>query len=355
MFAVNPKDSMEPAETKRSAVIRRFLLNSVKAKSPHLIHDAMETFEITRQAVHHHLAALVDEGYLAAEGNTRGRVYTLGPHRSHSGIFPLKGLSESDVYYRDFGIVFSDLPKELESICHYGFTEMLNNAVDHSGGETATVSVDRTAQNILIGISDDGEGIFNHIARLLNLGDPREAILELSKGKLTTDPENHTGQGIFFASRAFDVFAIVSGDLTFSHAAGYTKDFLLHNDNHHKGTRVMMQIGMDSRRTLSSVFDEFTAGEEEDFAFNRTVVPVRLALYEGERLVSRSQAKRILNRVEKFKTVLLDFSGVDLIGQAFADEVFRVFVRRNPQIELAPINMTEEVRRMVTAAQKNPD
>lgn len=346
---------MESTETKRSAIIRRFLLNSVKAKNPHLIHDAMETFEITRQAVHHHLAALVDEGYLAAEGNTRGRVYTLGPHRSHLGTFPLKGLSESDVYYRDFGIVFGDLPKELESICHYGFTEILNNAIDHSGGETATVSVERTTEKILIAISDDGEGIFNHIARVLKLGDPREAILELSKGKLTTDPENHTGQGIFFTSRAFDLFAIISGELTFAHVAEQTKDALLHNDNHHKGTGVIMQIGMDSKRTLSSVFNEFTAGEEEDFAFNRTIVPVRLALYEGEKLVSRSQAKRILNRVEKFKTVLLDFSGVDLIGQAFADEVFRVFARKNPQIQLTPINMTEEVRRMVTAAQKNPD
>lgn len=346
---------MKLAETKRSEVIRRFLLNSIKAKNPHLMHDAMEAFGITRQTVHQHLSILVKNGFLVAEGNTRGRIYKLGQRRSHEGVFPLQGLSESDVYYRDFGIVFSDLPKELENICHYGFTEMLNNAIDHSCGQEVDIRVDRTTEAIFIEISDDGEGIFNHIARVLSLGDPREAILELSKGKLTTDPDNHTGQGIFFTSRAFDNFLIFSGDLIFAHKDELPEDFLMHDDDHHRGTTVMMSIKLESDRALTSVFDEFTAGEDEDFAFNRTVVPVRLALYEGERLVSRSQAKRILNRVEKFKTVMLDFRGVDVIGQAFADEVFRVFARRNPQIKIIPVEMTEEVRRMVVAAQNSSD
>ena len=346
---------MKLAETKRSVVIRRFLLSSIKANNSHLIHDAMEAFGITRQTVHNHLTALVNKGYLIAAGNTRGRVYRLGPNRSHKGIFPLNGLRESDVYYRDFGIVFSDLPRELADICHYGFTEMLNNAIDHSNGSAAVVEVDRTSESISIQISDDGEGIFHRIARILGLGDPRESILELSKGKLTTDPDNHTGQGIFFTSRVFDQFFILSGDLFFTHTDGDSEDFLLHNKDHHQGTTVFMQIRMDSDRTLNSIFNEFSGDEKEDFAFNKTVVPVKLALYEGERLVSRSQAKRILNRVEKFKTVMLDFSGVDLIGQAFADEVFRVFARKNPQIILIPIKMTEDVKRMVTTAKSNPD
>jgi anti-sigma regulatory factor (Ser/Thr protein kinase) len=342
---------MELADTKRSEVIRRFLLNYIKAKNPHLIHDAMEAFGITRQAVHHHLSELVDKGFLQASGNTRGRVYTLGYNRSQKSVFQLKGLSESDVYYRDFGIVFSDLPKELENICHYGFTEILNNAIDHSGGNEVTIEVERTAESVAISIIDDGEGIFNHIARILKLADPREAILELSKGKLTTDPDNHTGQGIFFTSRAFDEFQIYSGELVFVHSAGAPKDVLLHDDERHCGTDVIMAIRMDSGKTLSAVFDGYTSGEAGDYAFDRTVVPVKLALYEGERLVSRSQAKRILNRVERFKIVMLDFTGVDTIGQAFADEVFRVFARKNPQIQLTPINMSDEVKKMVTAAQ----
>ena len=346
---------MELATTKRADIIRRFLLNSVKAGNPHLLHDAMETFELTRQAIHSHLSALVNRGYLAATGNTRARTYILGPNRFHNGAFQLKGLRESDVYYRDFGFVFKDLPHELEGICHYGFTEMLNNAIDHSGGSVATIFVERTVEHVDISIWDDGEGIFNHVARIMGLNDPRESLLELSKGKLTTDPENHTGQGIFFTSRAFDEFAIFSGDLIFSHNDGEKNDFLFHSDSDRTGTRVSMRIALNSEKTLKAVFDAYTGNEDEDFAFKKTVVPVKLALYEGERLVSRSQAKRILNRVEKFSTVWLDFKGIDSIGQAFADEVFRVFARRNPQVELLPINLTEDVRRVVHAAQSSSD
>lgn len=346
---------MKPVTTKRTEIIRRFLLNAIKAGNPHLFHDAMETFGLSRQAVHGHLSALVKTGQLTAIGNTRARIYRIGPVRFYSDSFALKGLQESDVYYRDFGFVFNDLPRDLENICHYGFTEILNNAIDHSGGAVVRIAVDRTVESILIIIDDDGEGIFNHIARIMGLNDPREAILELSKGKLTTDPDNHSGQGIFFTSRAFDTFQIVSGDLEFFHDDGLANDYLDHNKSEHKGTQVFMKIALNSGKNLKSVFDDFTGSQEEDFAFNKTVVPVKLALYEGESLISRSQAKRILNRIEKFKTVMLDFQDVDSIGQAFADEVFRVFARKNPQIVLTPINMTEEVRRMAQAAASNQD
>lgn len=341
---------MKLATTKKSEIIRRFLLNSVKASNPHLFHDASETFGLSRQAVHKHLSALVEQGFLVAEGNTRGRLYFLGPVRSHQGEFLLSGLRESDVYYRDFGFVFSGLPVELENICHYGFTEMLNNAIDHSEGKIVRILVDRTLDSISIWIDDDGEGIFNHIARMMKLTDPRESILELSKGKLTTDPDNHTGQGIFFTSRAFDQFVISSGELAFSHVDGMEYDFLTHEKNSKSGTTVFMKIALSSGKKLAEVFKDFSGTEDEDYAFNKTVVPVKLVLYEGERLVSRSQAKRILNRVERFKTVMLDFQGVDFIGQAFADEVFRVFVRNNPQITLVPINTTKEVDQAIIAA-----
>jgi len=346
---------MKLATTKRAEIIRRFLLNSIKASNSHFLHDAMETFELTRQAIHGHLTALIKMGCLAAEGNTRARRYILGPVRFHKAGFSLNGLKESDVYYRDFGFIFNDLPRELESICHYGFTEMLNNAIDHSGGSVVEVEVERTRELIMIRIYDDGEGIFNHIARILNLSDPRESLLELSKGKLTTDPDNHSGQGIFFTSRVFDHFLIYSGDLIFSHNDGDKNDYLLHNKNDEVGTDVLMGIALNSDKNLKSVFDKFSGNEDENFAFNKTVVPVKLALYEGERLVSRSQAKRILNRVEKFKTVLLDFQGVDFIGQAFADEVFRVFTRNNPHIELVPIHITKDVEQTIQAAKSSTD
>lgn len=46
-------------------------------------------------------------------------------------------------------------------------------------------------------------------------------------------------------------------------------------------------------------------------------------------LDSRSQAKRLLARVDKFKKVIFDFDDVEPIGQAFADEVFCVFAKQH--------------------------
>ncbi|MDQ7075244.1 MAG: DUF4325 domain-containing protein [Gammaproteobacteria bacterium] len=341
-------------KTKRSRLIRKYLLSAVKSDNHQMIHDGQEIFNVSRQTIHTHLSALIKMGYLVAEGNTKARIYALGAKRSHTQEFSLKNLHESDVYYKDFSYIFKNLPNEIEDICHYGFTEMLNNAIDHSGGKSVYISAKINNDYIEFFISDNGEGIFNHISRVMKLSDPRESILELSKGKLTTDPENHTGQGIFFTSRTFDTFYIYSGDLIFSHNEG-ADDYLFHNDSEQKGTTVYMKVALDSAINLGDVFDAFTGTEDEDFAFNTTVVPVKLVLYEGEKLVSRSQAKRILNRVEKFNNILLDFSDVDSIGQAFADEVFRVFTRRNPQVSIMSVHTTDSIDRMIHAAKANPD
>jgi hypothetical protein len=101
--------------------------------------------------------------------------------------------------------------------------------------------------------------------------------------------------------------------------------------------------------STKSIFAQYTAGD--DFGFNKTVVPVRLAQYGDYKLVSRSQAKRLLARVDRFKVVILDFDGVESIGQAFADEVFRVFVNKNPQVELIATEQTEAVQQMILRAQ----
>ena len=72
-----------------------------------------------------------------------------------------------------------------------------------------------------------------------------------------------------------------------------------------------------------------------------------MMLHEGGKLVSRSQAKRLLSRFSEFKEVVLDFKGVETIGQAFADQIFRVFITTNPNVEIFPINTTTEVIAMI--------
>ena len=106
-----------------------------------------------------------------------------------------------------------------------------------------------------------------------------------------------------------------------------------------------------TERTTKEIFDEYTS---DDFVFNKTKIIVHLAKdYLGHDFVSRSLAKRILMNVEKFKIIVLDFENVDNIGQGFADEVFRVFKNKNPDITIVPVNMNEEIEFMINRAMKN--
>jgi signal transduction histidine kinase len=93
--------------------------------------------------------------------------------------------------------VLFDLPQNVRDIWHYGVTEMVNNAIDHSASPEVRVGLRRNALFTAVAVADDGEGIFLKIQRALGLYDAREAILELAKGKLTTAPQNHSGEGIF--------------------------------------------------------------------------------------------------------------------------------------------------------------
>jgi hypothetical protein len=74
----------------------------------------------------------------------------------------------------------------------------------------------------------------------------------------------------------------------------------------------------------------------------------------AEQLISRSQAKRLLARLDRFAIVVFDFKGVEAIGPAFADEIFRVFERGHPNIRLVPTNAAPVVEQMVKRARSVP-
>jgi hypothetical protein len=235
------------------------------------------------------------------------------------------------------------------NIWHLGFTEMFNNAIDHSAAITISVEVQKTAAYADMWVLDDGIGIFKKIQDSLGLTDERHAVLELAKGKLTTDPARHSGEGIFFSSRMFDHYAILSGGTYFSHNYGEAEDWIAELKTPMKSaTAVYMRLHNHTARTTQQVYREYSSGE--DFGFSKTVVPVRLAQYGDDLLISRSQAKRLLARVDRFRTVIFDFEGVTAIGQAFADEIFRVFRSQHTSMDLIPINASTNVQDMINRA-----
>jgi predicted transcriptional regulator len=328
--------------------IRQQALELIAADAHRVGSRLAQAAGVSRQVANGYLQGLVREGLIEAEGTTRAKTYRLKTLDFVERSYPREGLQE-DVVWRELVVPrVAGLPENVRNIWHFGATEMINNAIDHSGAAEVRVTVRTNALETEVLVADEGEGIFVKIQKALGLHDPRESILELAKGKLTTAPEHHTGQGIFFTSRAMDVFEIESHRLRFIHAPR-ADDAIVEQTTDTPGTRVRMRLANHSPRVLREVFDAFT-DETEDYAFDKTVVPLRLAQYEGEKLVSRSQAKRVVYRFERFKRVELDFSGITDIGQAFADELFRVFVAAHPEIRVTPINTEPAVAQMIRRA-----
>jgi len=334
----------------RGEEIRRFILGNVDKHPTDISRVTADHFKITRQAVNKHLLRLKAEFALSTEGKTKNQSYKLAPQVEwQSPLYPIApGLAEDVIWTDAIAPVLGNQADNVIDIWQYGFTEMFNNAIDHSDGKQVFVRVRKTAATTEMVLMDDGVGIFKKIQTALNLLDERHAILELAKGKLTTDPEHHTGEGIFFTSRMFDSFDILSGGVFFSHEFGNPEDWILERDRFREGTSVWMKLSNHTARKVKVIFDQYVSGD--DYGFTKTVVPVKLAQYGNDKLISRSQAKRLLARVEVFKTVIFDFKDVPTIGQAFADEIFRVFPNQNPEIIISSVNENREVANMIQRA-----
>ena len=337
----------------KSEVIRKFIIDQVENHPADITKLTGEHFNITRQAVRRHLTTLIEDGILAADGETRNRRYSLNQTRLSWDLLLHQNKDEDKVWRDHLESHIENYPTNIQKICHYGFTEMFNNAIDHSGGTKAIVILVYSAKKIGIQIEDDGIGIFEKLKTAFGHEDYRQSALELSMGKLTTDSSRHTGQGIFFSSRSFDYFDMCANGHAFCHNDNLG-NWILEDAEPSQGTTVSMLIDTDSRRTLREIFDRYTNLDDDDYPFSKTHAPLSLARYGDEMLVSRSQAKRVLARFGQFEEVILDFSGIDEIGQAFADEIFRVFGRNNPQIKLVHIYANEQVQSMIRRAESTP-
>src|SRR6266508_4066873 len=211
----------------RGEQIRLFILENVTKHPSDIVAVTAEQFKITRQAAYKHVKRLTAQSALTEEGNTKNRIYKLAPLIEWTKVYSIApDLAEDVVWRNDISALLGQQPQNVLEIWQYGFTEMFNNAKEHSQGSSIIVDVKKTAAATEISVVDNGVGIFKKIKAAMNLLDERHAILELLKGKLTTDPKHHSGEGIFFTSRMFDSFSILSEGASFRHDFGIAEEWI---------------------------------------------------------------------------------------------------------------------------------
>jgi anti-sigma regulatory factor (Ser/Thr protein kinase) len=320
------------------------ILKYLKDKQSVTGKELSEFLGISRQAVNKHLKELINNDHLVKEGTTRGAVYRFasirkkisGSRRFKKSFF-LQGLEEDKVF-RELGALLNlnhELSKRATKIAHYGFTEILNNAIDHSFSEKCALDVSLDPYRFNFRIRDFGIGIFYSIFTKFNLPDENAVIGELIKGKTTTMKDKHSGEGIFFTSKAADTIFFRSHKIKLIFD-NLKKDVFVEERKFIKGTEVDFSISRHSKRRLDKIFSTF-APEEFDYRFERTRVLVKLF---HQNYVSRSEAKRLLYGLDKFSEIILDFEGVKSIAQGFTDEIFRVFSNAHPDINLKIENLS---------------
>jgi len=301
---------------------------------------------ISRQAAHRHLAALTAAGQLRAEGKGRSVRYRNAGSLPFTRRYPRAVIAEDRVWQELSSAhpAVGGLPPDARSIFNYAFTEMLNNAIEHSASKDVDVRFEHVRGGLAFEIVDRGRGVFANLRKQLHLGSEVEALQELSKGKLTTLPEGHTGEGIFFTSKVADQFVLESGTLRWL-VDNVRGDVAVGKAPNRRGTLVRFEAATRPRRKLAAVFAEYT----EDLQFSKTRVVIKLFAL-GTRFISRSEARRVVKRLDGFREVVLDFRGVEEVGQGFADEVFRVWAAAHPGTRLSTVNMNDVVATMIKRA-----
>ncbi len=335
--------------------LKKLILDFINRKGEVKASEIIKITGYSRPYVNRSFQQLRDEGKIALIGKANKAHYVLASEerkvkksiREIKFIESIEGLAEHDVLEkikRETGI-FIDVKDNVREDLEYAFSEMLNNAIEHSKSEKVYVFMKRSKTIIFFKVRDKGVGIFNNIMQKKDLDSELEAAQDLLKGKQTTAPETHSGEGIFFTSKIADELKITSSDkkLMFNNIIN---DVFIENVKQRRGTAVYFSLSLGSKRDLSDIFRSYTS---DSYEFSKTIVDVKLYRIDTE-YISRSQARRVLVGLDKFKQITLDFKNVKTVGQAFADEVFHVWKQAHLDIEIKAINGNENVDFMIKRA-----
>lgn len=272
-------------------ITKEKILEIAKQKGKIGTTDLSKRFSVSRQYLNRLIKELVETGKLIKLGATRYAFYVLPEYaQKHKEIFPLRyrktfkniSLEEHkvlDQVEQTFPLL-KNLPENVRSIFTYAFSEMLNNAIEHSTSIRIGIEVSIQKKMLSFIVNDSGIGIFRNIMQKRNL---------------------------------------------------------------------------KSERHLNELFRQYTnLTKDSDYGFDKTKIQVKLYTI-GSVHISRSQARRVLSGLEKFKIIVFDFDKVPVAGQAFADEIFRVFHNKHPHITLDAVNMNEGVKFMVERARNEAE
>ncbi|MBQ9086218.1 MAG: DUF4325 domain-containing protein [Clostridia bacterium] len=325
--------------------IKQYILKLIDAKDKDFAHKTVEYFGVSKSTVYNYVKKMCEEKILkkVEKAVPPYKIVTVIHkfHYNNNG-----SLGEDKIFRTDIQPLLKGYEKNVFSAWQYAFTEMMNNAIEHSKASQIMVAFSSNPLETRIVIADNGIGIFKNIQMFFKEEKNEELTLDecvslLFAGKFTTAESCHSGEGIFFTSHLMDEFFILSDNIFFSR--DNFNDATVKISGSIKSTLVSMSLNNQTKKTTKEVFDRFSDIEK---GFIRTHIPISHMFAYGNP-ISRSEARRLGELVSDFKEITLDFSGVEEVGQAFCHELFVVWKKNNPDAILNIINACDDVNFMI--------
>ena len=326
--------------------IKKFLLDNLSFHQRDIIQTAISRFGISRQAVLRHMNALIEDKQVDAYGKTRDRFYELRPQVNFNKKFSLRNKFSPKVTTKEYCLNhLKSLPKNIRDICEFSCIALLNNIIDHSQANNLYLKLYLTYEQLHLVITDDGVGLFGHIKRELDLNTCQIAAIEVSKGYITTDPNNHSGDELNTVIHLFDKVAIDASGISLSFVNDIN-EWKIDHSSQKKGTRIHLQIDPNSKRACGKIFQKLFTD-----IHNQVRIPINLVKMPGDDIIStRSEAQIMLNNIRDFEEIEFDFRNIDLVGPAFADELIRKTKLINKAARIKWINCNKTVNLLMSRA-----
>lgn len=336
--------------------IQKYILELISKRHLDYVNKTVETFGISKTTIYRYLKELQNNNIInVINDKSRSKEYELVNETKMFNYEIKDKLEEDKIYFEDIEPIVKDLNSNALHIWYYVFCEMMNNAIEHSEAQSIDVIVRKNYLFTDVYIIDNGIGIFRKIQEYYKSNYDEnismdDAVAKLFAGKFTTNKERHSGEGIFYSCRLMDLFVIFSERKLFSHTP--YKEIFADLDKEKgilavlesiKGTNVCMRLSNFTNKSIKEVFDMFSNVDE---GFFKTEIPIK-NMFENGYPVSRSQARRLGYSLEKFREVILDFEQVDNVGQAFIHELFIVFKKDHPNINISCRNCNDDVQFMI--------
>ena len=159
----------------RGVAVKDEVLKIARIKKQLKSSDIVNAFKISRQYAMVLINGLVLDGKLLKVGSTKKAYYILPDYAKQDGVFPPritkrlinKDLHEHEVYLeieKQYPLI-QQLPENIRSILNYAFSEMLNNAIEHSKSKNIEIEISIQNRKLSFVVNDFGIGVFRNIMK----------------------------------------------------------------------------------------------------------------------------------------------------------------------------------------------